>query len=148
MNSVLEKTITDEDGTANKTEVKESAGSNPLMMAFYRNTVREIGSSMGTIFHYDNKGLEVGTFDLIPGGKTGLVETFLKKIDSVYRDSFHKITVTLNLPEKEIIGFRMDQYIGINNQPLLPELLEYTVKEKDIDVNKVVFRTIRLYKDN
>jgi len=41
----------------------------------------------------------------------------------------------------------MDELVCINNQPVLPELIEYIVKEPEIETNKVVFRTIRLYKD-
>lgn len=148
MNTVLEKYITNEDGVTERTEVSETAGSCPLGLLFYRYTNDGATATIyGTPFHYNKEGDPIGSFDLIPGGKSGLFEYFLRKLDNIYRDSFQQLNTTMKLPEKEIVNFRMDQLVCINNQPLLPELIEYIVKEPEIEVNKVVFRTIRLYKD-
>jgi len=150
MNTVLEKNTSDESGAVQAKEVEETAGTCLPAIVFYRHKITDkyIGAiGYGTPFHFDDEGNSVGTLDLIPGGKNGLFEHFLRILDDVLRNSYQQITVTLNLPEKEIVNFRMDKLICIGHQPLLPELMEYIVKEKDIDVNKVVFRTIRIYKD-
>ncbi len=153
MNTVLEKT----DSSQETTVVKETAGDCPMSILYFRTDYFINESNLenldyeiigyGTVFGYDRNGAITGALDLIPGGDTGLYDRFYKKLDDVLRNSYQQITVTLNLPEKDIANFRMDKLICIEHQPLLPELFEYTVKEKDIDVNKVVFRTIRIYKD-
>jgi len=146
MNTVLEKK---DAGTAAEI-VKETAGDCPMSILYFRTEYYSTNSEIigyGTVFRYNREGVIIGALDLIPGGPTGLYNRFYRKLDDVLRNSYQQITITLNLPEKEIANFRMDKLICIEHQPLLPELFEYIVKEKDIDVNKVVFRTIRLYKD-
>lgn len=148
MNSILEKQIVSSSGVES-TEVSETSGSCPLMMAFHRLNIDSYEvQAYGTAFHYDKAGEEAGTFDLIPGGRTGLFTKFLQPLDSLLRHSFQRIDVLLNLPEREIVAFRMDRPIYLDNQYLLPEQIEYTIGENNIKVHKTLFRTIRHYADS
>lgn len=153
MNTVLEKSSSGTDTEV----VKETAGDCPLGMLFFRtfyfqnaNNIENPDDEMtgyGIAYRYDPNGAVTGALDLIPGGDSGLFNRFYSRLDNVLRNSFQQLKVTAKLPEEEITGFRMDRLVCIDNQPLLPEQIEYTVDDNGIEVNKIVFRTVKIYKD-
>ncbi|MDR2950138.1 MAG: hypothetical protein LBV71_13135, partial [Prevotella sp.] len=153
LNTSLKVIVTDEKGDKTETEKKEDPGSCPIMAVFYRytelvnvyNLKTRLG--MGTMHRYDADGKVAGNLDLTFGGEHGLYETFWKEYNEVLKNSFIKLTFDLVLSELDIAAFRMNELYYIDGQPLLPELLEYTIDKNGIEANKAEFRTVRLYKN-
>ncbi|MBK5720147.1 hypothetical protein JGH11_04600 [Dysgonomonas sp. Marseille-P4677] len=140
MNTSLKIIVTSESGSESITHKEEDPGSCSLMAALYT-------KGIGTMHRFDIDGNIVGELDLTFGGENGLYQRFWKDYDDVLKHSFNKLTYDLNFTVLDIINFRMDELVFIDGQYLLPEQLEYTIKEDGVRINKVEFRTVRLYWD-
>lgn len=152
LNTAMEVTVANENGQVEKEQKKEDPGSCPIMAAFWvlrdnSFTLYADQYAMGTMHRYNHKGEAVGQFDLTFGGADGLYNHFWKEYNEVLKNSFLKLTYDINFDEKDIVDFRMDELVCIDGQLLLPELLEYTVSRAGVVVNKIEFRTVRLYED-
>lgn len=102
----------------------------------------------GTPFAYHTDGSPLpGYFDLIPGGDNGFFVNFWSRYAEIIRHSFHQVTLNQNMNEGEVVNFSMGEYVLCEGQPLLPETLEYTIDKDAIKVSKVVYRTLKIYKD-
>ncbi|MDU1906653.1 MAG: hypothetical protein E6772_17950 [Dysgonomonas sp.] len=153
MNTTIKTMITDEDGNTTISEKTENPGSCRIMSAFYSVTKIQSGRGdsefveVGTMHRYDADGKVMGNLDLTFGGESGLYKTFWKEYDQVLRHSFHRLTYELNMNEYDLLTFRTDELVIINGQKLLPELMEYTHGKGRTKVNKVDFRTVRIYEE-
>lgn len=154
LNSFVRKLYTDENGNVESVDEKEDIVTCPIMSAFYRGRAtdqgRDQGGIYGNIMMYDDLGEPFdGGFNLIFGGANGLYEKFWKKYAATIRDSFHKVTIPLHLDISDIISFRFDNIYMLDNQPLLPEKLAFSIDQEDnVTVSEALFRTIKLYLDS
>jgi hypothetical protein len=130
----------------------------PIMTAFYRGRSSNYEAQYaykcvyGNIHGYsmaDEGNPYPGGFDLIFGGTNGLYQKFWAKYAAVIRDSFNEVKPPLRLTIQDIMDFRFDNIYMLDNQPLLPEKLAFSIdQDNNITVSEAVFRTIKLYVDN
>lgn len=158
MNSILK--ALNGAGTEDDKEVESSKDTMkcPIMTAFYRGRSSNLESdyaykcAYGNIYGYsmaDEGQPYPGGFDLIFGGTNGLYKKFWAKYAAVIRDSFHEVKLSLRLSIQDVMNFRFDNIYMLNNQPLLPEKLAFSIDRDDnITVSEAVFRTIKLYLDS
>lgn len=154
INTILNETTT-EDGTSTTTTISEKADSCPVMFCYWLGRGVVMSQSdysqykvFGSPYGYDNSGAKLeGYFDLIPGGDNGLYARFWKKYASVILNSFHKVEYKLNLSEGQIVSLSLSELQYIDGESLLVESIEYTIDKDAIKVSKVVYRTLKIYKD-
>lgn len=129
----------------------------PIMTAFYRGRSSNYEAQYaykcvyGNIHGYsmaDEGHPYPGGFDLIFGGTNGLYLKFWAKYAAVIRDSFDEVKLPLHLDIRDVMNFRFDNIYMLDNQPLLPEKLAFSIdQENKVTVSEAVFRTIKLYRD-
>ncbi|MDR1883742.1 MAG: hypothetical protein LBR26_13300 [Prevotella sp.] len=154
LNTTLKPYNKNEDGTGENLEDSDGSTECPVMAAFYRgrnyNTASELNplSVYGNIYGYDSEGLPCpGGFDLIFGGLNGLYQKFWAKYAAVILDSFYEVNLPLRLDLADIMNFRFDNIYMVENQPLLPQKLSFSIDlDNNVEVGEALFRTIKLYK--
>lgn len=154
MNTAVKVHKQDADGNEEYLENENDTAKCPIMTAFYRGRMDTIfvGDSLrfhGHIFGYDDAGiLFPGGFDLIFGGTNGLYNKFWTKYAAIILDSFNEVKIPLHLDIRDVMNFRFDNIYMLDNQPLLPEKLVFSIDRDDnVTVSEAVFRTIKLYLD-
>lgn len=143
------------DASGNDIYLDNSSDTNkcPIMTAFYRgrNTNTTISDNSlkvyGNIFRFDSSGIVFsGGFNLVFGGLNGLYSKFWAKYAGVIRDSFNVVKLPLHFDLTDIQNFRFDNIYMIENQPLLPEKLSFSIdRNNKVTVSEAQFRTIKLY---
>ena len=125
-----------------------------IMTAFYRGRHPEGNEDSrrvyGNIFKCDSNGIVFpGGFNLIFGGINGLYQKFWSEYAAVILDSFNEVKLPLRLDIRDVMNFRFDNIYMLDNQPLLPEKLAFSIdQENNVTVSEAIFRTIKLYLDN
>lgn len=153
LNSQILVTVTNGDYTTSTLEEESNSVSCPITTAFYKgryngtpNVTDDPRNVFGSIYLWDQSGNPDGTFDLIFGGLNGLYSKFWSKYAAVIRDSFNIVKLPLHFDLTDIQNFRFDNIYMIDNQPLLPEKLSFSIdRNNKVTVSEAQFRTTKLY---
>jgi hypothetical protein len=135
-------------GIKNKT-TDEAAAENPnktaIMFCFYAFTAsNSMFLRIGTPRCYDAFGSKRAKLSLEYAGAEGLFVRFWKRYDALLHHAFRKITCPLQMPQIDFLKFNIFTPKLLNNAPVLPVSMKYTISSTGIKISEIEFRTLRL----